>query len=653
MALVVANRVKETTTSTGTGTLTLAGAATGFQSFSAGIGANNTTYYTISSAGGSQWEVGLGTVGAGGTTLARTTVYASSSSGSAVDLAAGTKDVYVVYPANRSVNLNESGNVTALGTVSSGVWNGTTVGLAYGGTGQTTAQAAINSLAGAVTSGQYLRGNGTNVVMSAIQAADVPTLNQNTTGSAGSVVNAVTFNNGGAGDASGTSFNGSAARTISHNTLGASPLAGSSSLTTTGTVTSGTWSASFGAVSGANLTNLTAGNLTGTIPSAVLGNSSLHVGTTSIALNRGSANQGLTGITSIAMPGASSGTITITPAAAAGTTALTIPANSGSFVTTGDTGTVTNTMLAGSIANAKLANSSVTINGTSVSLGGSITVTATATNALTISSPLSGTSYNGSSAVSIGLASGYGDTQNPYASKTANFFLAAPNGTAGAPTFRAIVAADVPTLNQNTTGSAATLTTGRTIAMTGDVSYTSAAFNGSANVTGTATLANSGVTAGSYTNASITVDAKGRVTAASNGTGASPGGSNTQVQYNNSGAFAGSANLTFDGTNLTCGGTVTANSDESLKTNWRPVQEDFVSKLAQVKSGVYDRTDLELTQAGVGAQSWQKLLPETVLKDESGILSVAYGNAALVAAVELAKEVVKLREELEALKSAK
>ena len=82
----------------------------------------------------------------------------------------------------------------------------------------------------------------------------------------------------------------------------------------------------------------------------------------------------------------------------------------------------------------------------------------TTTNALTISSPLTGTSFNGSTAVTIGLASGYGDTQNPYASKTANYFLAAPNGSAGVPTFRAIVAADIPTLNQNTTGTAANIT---------------------------------------------------------------------------------------------------------------------------------------------------------------------------------------------------
>lgn len=129
----------------------------------------------------------------------------------------------------------------------------------------------------------------------------------------------------------------------------------------------------------------------------------------------------------------------------------------------------------------------------------------------------------------------------------------------------------------------------------------------------------------------------------------SPGGSTTQVQYNSAGSFAGSANLTFDGTNLTCGGTVTANSDESLKTNWRDLPADFVAQLAKVKHGTYDRVDLELTQDGVSAQSLQSLLPNSVLKGEDGKLSVAYGNAALVAAIKLAERVVELEARLAAL----
>ena len=98
MAFVVKDRVKETTTTAGTGTVTLLGASTGFQSFSA-IGNANTTYYCIAAQTGSEWEVGIGTYTSSGTTLARTTVLASSNSGSLVNFSAGTKDVFVTYPA--------------------------------------------------------------------------------------------------------------------------------------------------------------------------------------------------------------------------------------------------------------------------------------------------------------------------------------------------------------------------------------------------------------------------------------------------------------------------------------------------------------------------------------------------------------------------
>jgi hypothetical protein len=105
MALVLADRVKETTTTTGTGTVTLLGASTGFQSFAV-IGNGNTTYYTIAGQGTSEWEVGVGTYTSSGTTLARTTVLSSSNSGSLVNFSAGTKDVFVTYPAEYSVTNN-------------------------------------------------------------------------------------------------------------------------------------------------------------------------------------------------------------------------------------------------------------------------------------------------------------------------------------------------------------------------------------------------------------------------------------------------------------------------------------------------------------------------------------------------------------------
>jgi hypothetical protein len=100
MALVLADRVLETTTSTGSGTITLAGAKQGYQSFAV-IGNGNQTYYTI--AGGSQWEVGIGTYTSSGTTLSRDTVLSSSNSDTKVTFSAGTKDVFVTYPSEKSV----------------------------------------------------------------------------------------------------------------------------------------------------------------------------------------------------------------------------------------------------------------------------------------------------------------------------------------------------------------------------------------------------------------------------------------------------------------------------------------------------------------------------------------------------------------------
>ena len=126
MTLVVKDRVKETTTTTGTGTVTLSGASPGFQSFSV-IGNGNTTYYAITAATTEEWEVGLGTYTASGTTLARTTILSSSSGGAAINFGIGSKDVFVTYPAVAALStLSDRGTGVTSTYVSTVAVGGTT-----------------------------------------------------------------------------------------------------------------------------------------------------------------------------------------------------------------------------------------------------------------------------------------------------------------------------------------------------------------------------------------------------------------------------------------------------------------------------------------------------------------------------------------------
>jgi hypothetical protein len=187
-------------------------------------------------------------------------------------------------------------------------------------------------------------------------------------------------------------------------------LTASNTLTFTGTDSS---SVAFGAGGTVLYTTstLTAGNLSGTIPSSVLGNSTVYIGTTAVALNRSSANLALTGISSVALAGSTSGTSTLQAQATAGTTTFTLPTTTGTLIGTGDSATVTNTMLV---------NPSFYIGTTSVSLGAtSGSITSLAVNISGTAANLSGT-------------------------QTANYVYAAPNGSNGTASFRALVAGDIP-----------------------------------------------------------------------------------------------------------------------------------------------------------------------------------------------------------------
>ena len=191
MALVLSDRVQETSTSVGTGTITLAGAVTGYQSFAV-IGNGNTTYYTIADQSGSNWEVGIGTYTLANTSLARTTVLASSNANNAVTFGAGTKSVFVTYPAEKAVysdaanlttitnfasgNVNITGGtisgVSGLGTMASqnannvtitgGSLNNVTVGLTTPLAGKFT---TVNATANAVIGANVALGGATNPIL--------------------------------------------------------------------------------------------------------------------------------------------------------------------------------------------------------------------------------------------------------------------------------------------------------------------------------------------------------------------------------------------------------------------------------------------------------------------------------------------------------
>jgi len=400
MSFVIADRVRETTTTTGTGTLSLDGAVAGFQAFTA-VGNNNTTYYTIQ--GTTEWEVGIGTYLSN--TLSRDTVLSSSNGGSKLLLTAGTKDVFVTLPAGKTVIsvAGKFGEVTLSNTDISGL-----------GTMSTQNANSVTITGGTAT----------------LTSLSTPTVQA--TNSAGlSLKNA-----------------------------------------------SGTTQLSMGAGGGDNLTLNVSTNINGS-------NAQVDISPT----GTGHVHMKPTGTGSVEIAPINTGTLDnlviggITPKAITGTTiTATSFSGSGSGLT--------------SIPNSALTYSSITINGVATSLGGSVSVgTVTSVGG---TSPVSST---GGATPAISLAANYGDTLNPYASKTAKYILAAPNAADGVPIFRAIVASDIPTLNQNTTGTASNVT-GTVAVANGGTGGTTAA-DARTNLTAAMSGANTDITSVALTTGTI------------------------------------------------------------------------------------------------------------------------------------------------------
>ena len=570
MALVLADRVQQTGTANTTVSFTLSGSVTGFQSFAV-VGNGNTTYYSAFDPSGN-WEVGIGTYSTTGPTLTRTTVVASSNSGSAVTFS-GTVNVFLTYPAEyaawASNNPGTSGYVlTSNGTGVAPSWQAGGVGTIT--TTDFTATASQTTFTVSYTPGLVeVYQNGAKLGNADYTATNGTSIVLGTGATVGDLIEVVAFSNLNLATAVNSISFGSTGLTPSTATSGAVTVAGTLAIANGGT-------------------NSTA---TPTAGGAGYGTGTAHAYTAA-----GTSGQPLISA------GAS--------APAFGTLAL---------------GTA-NTNVSGALT--------VTNGGTGVSTLTGI-VKGTGTTAFTAAT--AGTDYSaGTSALTTGILKS--------------------TTTTGA--LSIAVAADFPTLNQNTTGTASNVTgtvavgnggTGATTFTANGILYgntTSAIGVTAAGTTGQVLTANTGAapTWGAAPGATITGTTTAGTyyivgTTSTSGTLSTASISNTNaVSYNAS-------------TGALTAVSVVSSSDERLKKNWQSVNLDFVDKLAYVKHGTFERISSGNREVGVTAQSLKEVLPEAIIESEEGLLGVNYGGAALVAAIELAKEVKLLRAEIIELKA--
>lgn len=536
--------------------------------------------------------------------------------------------------------------------------------------GSGTTAIAVTLANSGVTAGTYTKvtvdAKGRVTTGASLLASDVPTLNQNTTGTASNVTGIVALANGGTGQSTKTAaFDALSPLTTLGDTIyfdGADNvrLAGNTTTTKQFLSQTGTGAASAAPAWAA----LASGDIT-----TALGYTPYN----STNPNGYTSNTGTVTSVGLSLPALFS--VTGSPVTTSGTLTASLASQTANTVFAAPNGVAgTPTFRALVAADIPALSYAPTAGSTSiVTLG---TVTTGTWNASVISSTYGGTGVNnGGRTLTINTNSG-----------TLSFTNLSTTLTIA-----------------NTASVSGTNTGDQTITLTGDVT-------GSGTGSFATTLANSGVTAGTYTK--VTVDAKGRVTTGASlasadvttALGATPVYTTTTQTVDGIKTFRGAAStdaymylsavngiavfqiagsatnsafllfanstnnersritvdngrnlyisnnsgttnhFTFDASgNFTATGNVTAYSDERLKKDWATLSADFVDRLAGVKHGTYTRIDTGERQAGASAQGVQELLPEVVMAAEDGTLSLAYGNAALVAAIQLAQQLVHTR----------
>ena len=591
MALVLKDRVRESSSTSGTGTITLAGAATGFDSF-ASIGDGNTTYYAIIDALAGDWEVGLGTYTASGTTLSRDTVLESSNSDNLVNFAANTKDVICTYPADKSVFLSADGSLSLPGALSA---TGAVTGSNLNVSNWDTAYGWGNH-----ASAGYLK-SGTNV---------------------GYTAGSFTFNS--------ASNQGLLTGAVTQRLL----LGGGSS-----------WTAAGGAylsLEGADYTGVgLGGNASFHLSSGknlkVNGHVVYHAGNftdnhTNWNTAYGWGNHASAGYV------VADGAVVINESGADVDFRIESNTSANAFFLEGSNG---NVGIGTSNPQAKLEAS----DGSSAE-----------TIPLVLDNPIGGTDV-----ATTGIS---------FRAHTNREFARIVGGQKNNATF---ADGNLKFITRNNE----VMTEAMRIDSSGNVGIGTASPSTKLDVNGAATI--DGILLQN------SVDRSGLLEINRLG---STGWTGTQVRFSstalwsvmgnqtsfgiwddynskwilqhaeNAGIslyYGGSTRLTTTSSgvsvtgSLTASGDVTAYSDERLKENWKDLPEGFVANLAGVKSGTYNRIDLDgKQQVGVSAQSLQTVLPDAVI-ESNDTLAVNYGNAALASAIELAKKVVELEARIKEL----